>query len=307
MSRRPFHLAGVIPCVAQRRELGFPWDDYLHPVGDDYLAVERSVAECAFVGCNTIWIILDRRSQPIIKKRIGESIIEPMSHFRAKENCNLGHRFEIPIYYVPIHPKDAYQRDSQIWSMIYGSRVANRVSGLMSDWLRPNRFYVSNPYGLYKVRPLGKQKRSVRSKKRFFVSHKGQDYRDGLYTAFTYTSQEVEKWYKIFRSKEVRQYDPSTFEARHANGAPKNPRRLPIEKRYSGRRMKLEDVFAETDLYDGCEEVVEYEIDHYGNIDNWKNYVEYLKNADWIERKPKGLFSNRYFTRIGAEEEKETI
>ena len=71
-SEKGFHLAGIIPVSGM--PLGF--DTMLHPsmvmIGEKYLALERSIAECAFAGCESIWICVDDDVQPIIKKHVGE-------------------------------------------------------------------------------------------------------------------------------------------------------------------------------------------------------------------------------------------
>ena len=52
-----FHLAGIIPVAGQPLEFNMPWHDSLMPIAPDYLALERSVVECAYAGCETIWIV----------------------------------------------------------------------------------------------------------------------------------------------------------------------------------------------------------------------------------------------------------
>jgi hypothetical protein len=48
-------------------------------------------------------------------------IIKILAKFSSEQ------RKEIPIYYIPIHPKDRDRRDSYGWSVLYGAYSAWRV------------------------------------------------------------------------------------------------------------------------------------------------------------------------------------
>ena len=64
-----FHLAGIIPVAGQPLDFKMPWPDSMMPLNEDYLAVEHSVVECAYAGCETIWIVCNDDIQPLIKSR----------------------------------------------------------------------------------------------------------------------------------------------------------------------------------------------------------------------------------------------
>ena len=302
---RLFHLAGIVPCVDQRKKLLMPWDDYLYPIGWNLLAVERAVLECAYIGCETIWIVLDKRTQPLIKERMGESVLDPLFYNLYRKRFPEKHRKEIPIYYVPIHPRDAYQRDSQIWSTIYGSRVADKVSRQMSSWLAPHKFYVANPYALYPYSSVIKVRREASSKTKRLVltTPDGKDFTDGLYTGFSYNFEDVKEWYKIFRSQEIRQYDPDTYRGTYDRSKAK---RLPIEKRYSGRRMSLKDVYGKFNPNNNCDEIVEHEIEYYYDLREHRNYEKFIRETEGLKTFG-ALFKNRRFTRIGQEGVEDSI
>ena len=73
-----FHLAGIVPVAGQKLDFNFPWHDCLQPIGKNYLAVERAVLECAYAGCETIWIVCHDDMQPLIKHRLGEYVLDPV-------------------------------------------------------------------------------------------------------------------------------------------------------------------------------------------------------------------------------------
>ena len=74
-----FHLAGVVPVSGVESDFGFPWHPSLNPVGKNYLAIERAVVECAWAGCETIWVVCDDDTQPLIKHRLGDYVVDPIS------------------------------------------------------------------------------------------------------------------------------------------------------------------------------------------------------------------------------------
>ena len=61
-----FHLAGIIPIAGQDLDFNMPWHDCLMPIAQNYLAVERAVVECAYAGCETIWVVCHDDMQPLI-------------------------------------------------------------------------------------------------------------------------------------------------------------------------------------------------------------------------------------------------
>ena len=100
-------LAGIIPISGRDEKLGLPWPDCLQPISDNYMPIERSVYECALAGCDSIWIVCNDDYSPLLKKRLGDYILDPkiFSHWkflRFKED----HKEYIPIFYVPINQKD---------------------------------------------------------------------------------------------------------------------------------------------------------------------------------------------------------
>ena len=83
------HLAGIIPVAGQPLDFNFPWHDCLQPIGKNYLAIERSALECAFAGCDTIWIACNDDMQPLIKSRIGDYVQDPVYIFREHDPGNI--------------------------------------------------------------------------------------------------------------------------------------------------------------------------------------------------------------------------
>ncbi len=79
-----FHLAGIIPVAGKDQNFDLPWHESMMPLAKDYLAIERSVLECAYAGCETIWIVCNDDMQPLIRHRIGDYVYDPVWMYRGK-------------------------------------------------------------------------------------------------------------------------------------------------------------------------------------------------------------------------------
>lgn len=271
-----FTLAGIIPVAGEKLDFGFPWHDSLMPIGKDYLAVERSVYECAMAGCESIWIVCHREMQPLIRHRIGDWIVDPVwtAANRRKFSFFGGgkqHEKTIPIFYVPIHPKDRDKRDCLAWSVIYGSMRAFSVSKIISKWTVPDKYYVSFPYGVHSVRSIRKHRKAISDqKKKFYISHKGKTVKDGEYLSFTFDVEDWKNFRRIIRSEGTGIYEPGSYfddEEKTLKG-----NKLPPEERYSARHFPLEKVFGQLDTTGHTI----METDRYFNIGSWENYCTYM-------------------------------
>ena len=269
-----FTLAGVIPVAGQPLDYGFPWHDSLMPIGNNYLAVERSVYECAMAGCESIWIVCHKEMQSLIRHRIGDWIIDPVwtAASRGKYGYAFGSEQEktIPIFYVPIHPKDRDKRDCLAWSIIYGSMRAFSISRIISKWVVPDRYYVSFPYGVHSVRSLRKRRKEISShKKKFYISHKGETVKDGKYLSFTFDVEDWKNFRRIIRGG-TGTYAPGAYFDEKENTV--KGEILPKEERHSAKYFSLKEVFGGLDT----KKHTVMETDQYFGIDNWEDYTAYM-------------------------------
>ena len=256
------------------------------PIGKDYLAIERSVVECAYAGCETIWVICNDDVQPLIRHRLGDYVQDPVWKYRNYEKRASEFEKPIPIYYVPIHPNDRDRRDCLGWSVLHGAYTSHKISKKMSKWLAPDRYYVSFPYGIYKPHFLREHRKKISSSKNLILSYKNNTIIDGAYLGFTFDFNMYEKILKNFRSKATGMY--KNF---------KTKEKLPIDKRYSARYFSLKEVF-------GCisvSKVEQIELPEYFNIDSWQNYCDYISLTKGIKKPSENILKYREFNGIGYE------
>jgi hypothetical protein len=129
-----FHLAGIIPVSGQDLDFNMPWHDCLMPVAQNYLAVERAVVECAYAGCETIWVVCHDDMQPLIRHRLGDWVSDPVWEYRKWDRFPSQKVKDIPIFYVPISVNDRGKRDCLSWSVLYGAVSAYKISHMISKW-----------------------------------------------------------------------------------------------------------------------------------------------------------------------------
>jgi len=282
------HLAGIIPVAGQPLDFNMPWHDCLAPIAQDYLAIERCVVECAAAGCETIWIVCNDDMQPLIRYRLGEYVQDPVWVLRNFEYNKSDHKKPIPIYYVPIHPRDRNKRDCLSWSVLYGAWTAKRITSGLSTLLAATQYYVSFPYGVYDpyiVRPHRKQ---ISSEQPFFLSNNGKTVIDGEYLGCTFDNETYAKLVSEVREKSTGLYRDE-----------ERKEKLSIDERFSYRFFSVKDVFESLILGDSKTT----EVPNYYNIDSWQKYCCYLGSCeDKLKRPGKSILNYKEWSGVGIDE-----
>jgi hypothetical protein len=281
-----FHLAGIIPVAGQPLDFNMPWHDSLMPLSKNYLAVERSVVECAYAGCETIWIVCNDDMQPLIKHRLGEYIQDPVWTRRTRVIDQKSHQKPISIHYVPIHPRDRKKRDCLGWSVLYGAWTADRISSSLSKWLAPNKYFVSFPYGVYEPSLLRSERKLISSHKNTYISNNNKTVIDGEFLGFTFNREDYQLLLSEVREKSTGLYDS-------------HGERLSIDERFSYKTFQIEDIFCSLNKEDS--NIID--IDGYYRIDSWSNYCEYIKHgSDSISRPSEMILKYKEWNGVGIDD-----
>ena len=279
------NLVGIVPIAGQALDFNFEWPDCMMPVAANYTMIESAVIECAYAGCKSIWVVCNDDISPLIRYRLGDFVEDPVYQYRyAAPNRHLQRRRQIPIYYVPIHPKDRDRLDSLGWSVIHGALRAWQTLLMISRWFTPSRYYVAFPYGMYDPKIIREHRKYLPShdpEKGFFLTHEGKTVRDGLYLGFTFSPEDWLEFRRSVRKQGTREWINS--------GAPGNipTEKLPFEERWSARYFSLDKIF-------GCAKIDNaktIELNWYHEVDNWDGYRKYLGSpeADKVKRPDKLL------------------
>ena len=269
-------MAGIIPVAGLETDFNQRLPEVMMPVNAGFTAIQKSVYECALVGCQTIWIVANNDLAPIIRDTIGEWIYDPV-YYETKSMFPSENRKEIPIYYVPIHPKDRDKRDAYGWSILYGAYSAWLVAAKISKWVLPEKFYVSFPLTAYDLPSLRTCRLEIASRDaNFFLSHEGKTVKDGVPIAFTFNGEDFKACRNYINQTTSREYLPrlpdQTFPTQ----------KLPYDERWSARQYPLGKIFKKLSE----KNKIQKSADWYYDLSSWDSYCSYLGSKNLIE-KPK--------------------
>ena len=282
-----FHLAGIIPVAGKKLDFSFPWHDCLQPIGKNYLAIERAVWECVCAGAETVWIVCHDDMQPLIRYRLGDYAQDPNRYNLSRKSFPKEHEKTIPIYYVPIHPRDRDKRDCLGWSVLHGALTAYWLSKTLSRWVVPDKFYVAFPHGAYEPELLLPWRSKISSKSAFHVTFENKSIKNNEYLGFTFDAEDFKEARRIIRKE-------GTGEFTHYNA----DKRIPIEERWSARYFELDKVFKYVKMGDN-----NLELPWYYNIDNWEGLKKYLGSDNSLDRPPGDVLGYHEWNLIGVNNE----
>ena len=292
-SKLAFHLAGIIPVAGQPLDFKMDWSDCLMPIAPDYTAIESAVYECAHAGCETIWIVCNDDTSPLIRHRVGEYVFDPVWFNRSMDKFPSESKRVIPIFYVPIHPKDRDRRDCLAWSILHGSLTAFKIGHKISKWAAPDRYYVSFPHGVFDPEILRPYRKIISSQTPFYLRYDNKTIKDGEYLSFTFNGRDFVKFRRKIRREGTGAWDPDS-ELRDGLYPTK---RLPIEKRWSARHFSLDKVFSDVII----DNVSIVDLKWYYNIGSWKGYQNFLASQREIKRPSEKLLGYKEFNPIGED------
>ena len=257
-------MPAIIPVAGLSAEFGMEWDASLMPVGPGFSAIEASVYECLHAGCSSIWIVANDDVAPLLRHRLGEYATDIDSINRGTfVKFGQTKHLEVPIYYVPIHPKHRNKIDNYAWSIIYGANVAYWIQTKFSRWVQPDRYYISFPLGMMDAKEVLKHRSRLRKNVPFYFSHQGRTIKDGVLLSFVLDSDE---WR---RAKHVITTNASVWKAPE-EGMPTE--KLPPEERLVSLRYELQDVFG-----DGPEGTKQ-EMESFYDLTTWTGYGKFISS-----------------------------
>lgn len=256
--------------------LKFPWPDCMQPLQGDLLSIERSVLECAMMNCDTIWVICSDTTAPLIKKRLGDYVVNPdiYAEWRFKKHPNSSKKY-IPIFYTPVLRRHRDRIDSLGWSVLHGALTSFIVSKKISKWVSPTAYYVSFPYGVYDHLPLKKHRSDIKSGKKVYASFEGATVREGLYLPFSFTP---ECWLSFRRQ----------LNQNNTGG----DKRIPLKERWSAKNFTLDKIFKHDNI------VVDKKVnlEFYYDLDCWDNLNAFYASGKSLKSVPPSMIKP-YFIR----------
>jgi hypothetical protein len=277
---RHIHLAGIIPLANLTTDFDLPTPECLVLLDPGFTAIQKAVFECSVAGCQTIWIVANDDLAPMVKKVVGEWAYDPVYYSRSHSAFPSEHRKEIPIYYVPIHPKDRDRRDSYGWSVLHGINSAWRVANTISQWVVPDKYFVTFPMSAYNVYALRNSRAKISDfENNFFLTHNGKTVKDNEHLAFTMFSEDFLQCRRHVNKTTTREYlNPGPDE--------KYPQdKLPLAERWSARRFDFATIFEKINEKNSHK----MDIDWYYDISKWSEYQAFMGSENFIQKPSKSL------------------
>jgi len=240
--------------------------------------------------------------QPLLKNRLGEAVQDPVWISRKHDFYPSESRKQIPIYYVETHPRDQDRRDSIVWSILYGAKIAKKISHSLSQWVVPNKYYVAFPHAVYPSQHLRKYRKEISNHGNFFLlTDEGNSILDGYYIGFAFEAKELGRLIKYFWDKQTGKYDPSQPVSERKDGK-FFTKLLPEELRYSGRFFNVKDIFSHLDPE---RPTLKIEMEWYYDISSWDNLCIYLASEERKKMlRPKlPFFKYKEWGKVGEDDE----
>ena len=274
------HTAGIIPVANLQTDMSISTPEILIAVNNGFSAIQKSVFECAMAGCNTIWIVANNDLAPVVRKVIGDWVYDPVYYERTFTKFYSDHRREIPIYYVPIHPKDRDRRDSYGWSILHGVYSSWYTAYKISKWITPQNYFISFPMSIYDVYSIRNYRKHISNlKANFFLRYNNKTVKDGEYLSFTMKGEDFKACRNHINQTTTREYLPPLPNQRYPS------QRLPTRERWSAKSFSLEQILQPLSIHHGAFMDLEW----YYNISTWDGYVEYIGSENIIETPIKEL------------------
>jgi len=280
------HLAGIVPIANFDDTFGMEYPWCLLPVDQQFSMIQKSVFECAIAGCQTIWIVANDDMAPIIRKTLGDWVYDPVYYYR-KDKFYKDKRKEIPIYYVPVHPKDRDRRDSYGWSALYGMYSAWYVASRLSKWIVPEKYYVTFPHSVFNIYSLRENRQLIsHHENNFFLSYDGQTIKNNRHLPFTMFGEDFKNCRRFVNKETTHTYEDLLEGEKYPS------RKLPIDQRWSARKFNISKVFSQVSE-NNCHVVP---LEWFWDIGDWDGYRQYLSSENFIQKPSDNLTATHKHT-----------
>jgi hypothetical protein len=277
---RHIHLAGIIPVAGLETDYEIDTPPILLPLEAGFTAIQKSVYECALAGCQTIWVVANSDLAPIVRKRIGEWVYDPVYYNRLRYGGNSDTRKEIPIYYVPISPKDRDRRDSYGWSILNGIYASWRTANHISKWIVPEKYFISFPMSAHNIHEIRNHRKEIADpSNNFFMEYEGETVLNNQPLSFTMRGQDYIDCRRDVNKKTTKEF----YNTKEGEVYPSQ--KLPLKERWSARRFDLSEVFEKLSKVDAHI----YECKWFYDLSTWGGYRDFLSSENYIKKPSESL------------------
>ena len=232
-------------------------------------------------GCQSIWVIAEKKHIPLLKTVVGTFIEDPvLAQLPVEFKTNF--KVQIPIWYASLPVRDIEKRDCYGRTILAGAEYALKIGSRLSKFATPDKFYVSFPHTVYSAWDIRKSRAKIKSKKNnFYITLDDKTIKDGICAGFTFFAEDFKRFKADFRTMDTGEWHRITKDS------PKLIRHIPSERNVA-RFFSLDKVFRTAIIDDA----VMLPLERFMDISTWDGYAAYMKKAAWFKM-PKKI---RYFS-----------
>jgi len=284
------NLVGIIPIAGHDKyDFNQPWPDCLMPIASGYSLIEAAVVECAWAGCKSIWIVVNDNLAPIIRKKIGDWVFDPIWNNRKFDPIPHESKRRIPVFYVPVPLKNRDKIDCLSWSVIHGALTAFKVTSSLTKWATPSRYYVSFAQSYIEPFQIREYRKIIHGSKNVYMTSNGFGVKDGMFTSFTFDKNDWLEFRRVIRTGTGIKVPGS---------APMSNEFLPVEERWSARWFGVEKVFAPLKL----EESEIIPVKNFFNVRSWEEYTDFIVASRQMSlKRPKSVLVGTKYNRVAED------
>ena len=251
------HVAGIIPVYGIKTNLNLFFPNAVLPIGNSFYSIQRSIVECSYAGCDTIWIVCSDADAPLIKSICGDFVLNMSDYEHSKySKFPKSNRRTIPLIYMPISYKHTNKKGLGV-SVVDGVNGCFHTSSKISKWMTPSKYYISSPYGVYDPK-ISKIRTHIMNSDSLFLEYNGRTALDGEHIGFCLGVEQIKHISYLFK-------------------------RMDVKSHFSLDKILNNDIV--------LKDMSTVGINHYSNISEWEGYCKMFSNSIVIHPQYKYCFS----------------
>ena len=274
----------IIPVPISKWRFNQQWPDIIMPLSEDLNFLQYAIVQASMFGVEAIYVIAHIATNPLIKKGIGEYIMDPVySDSTSVEKTLLRQRY-IPIHFMPVNAAIKSFRESVFFYSLHGVINVDKIYRSISRFVVPNNYIIIPPYSVFDYASIRKNRRLLKKDNKLLWSYNGETIKDGIPLPF------------IITYKEALQFEKEAYEniidIMENIRLSKSPDAQILFEEYMRSSISFERLADDNAL--------PLEVEFFYNVDSWESYRKLMANK--IFRSPPDyLFKYREFYPFGED------
>ena len=270
-------MSTTIGCISLENHglsFGFPFPEYLMPIGRKTTLLDAAIINCLYFGVSSIWITVNDDYLPLVKKRVGDYGQDPVYYINAFSKYRTDTRKKVPIYFVPTMTRYRDYCDNHTFGFINAALYAQKVYSQLTKYCVPEYYFFSSPFGVFNYRDFSEKRKQLYNKKIIFECGDKS----------VLTNNQLPICVDKEDIKSIRRHVVLNSNKRHkviGDFIPNDTswlESLPKEERFRGKKMSVAEVLSPIDE----SSFERFELSWFYDIVDWASYEEYTRSNNYI-------------------------